>query len=110
MPDRSLQSFADEVVAAEFRQPLKTIQEAVESIGWEFVDRPICCGEPVEVSSMIGPYFAECRTCGRFVRDITGPIFEKPWVCRTFDFKAFPNDTDWERSWIAGQREVRADD
>lgn len=72
----SVQELADALVAPEYRQPVKTLAEALNANGWQYVDRPICCGAEIEISSFIGsPYFAECKTCGKFIVDVTGPRF-----------------------------------
>lgn len=72
----TLQEYADDALRTEYRQPLKTLQEACENVGWEFVDAPTCCGEIVSVHSFIGPYYAERKHCGRFVYDVSGPQFK----------------------------------
>lgn len=57
----SLQVYADKVTHPDFKQPLKTIEEALETMGWENVECPDCCGNPVEIRSMIGSaYYVEC--------------------------------------------------
>jgi hypothetical protein len=98
----TLQEYADKVVAGEYRQPLKTVQEAVAAAGWEWADKPVCCGTQIEVRSFIGSaYMGECMACGRFIVDVSGPTFGNSWV-------NFPDSTKIELSveqrWIAGQR------
>ena len=103
----TLQQFADKVVAPEYRQPLKTVREACEAVGWEFEDKPLCCGKPVIVSNLLGPHLAECKQCGKFIADVTGPSFsENGGAVRFIDRDKFPEDTDWDRSWVAGQRAI----
>lgn len=34
-----------------------------------------CCGEPVSVEALIGPYFAKCKQCGAAIADAAGPSF-----------------------------------
>src|SRR5580698_4076681 len=77
----TLQEYADSIVAEGYRQPLKTIHEALAVHGWD-VDpfpedyKPICCGHEVECRSFLGDaYMARCKTCGKFVLDVTGPSF-----------------------------------
>jgi hypothetical protein len=103
---QSLQEFADAVVAPEFRQPLKTVREACAAVGWEFQDHPVCCGAEIDTRSMFGDaYVGECKTCGRFIADVTGPQFSQSGSSVSFiDRDQFPADTDWGTSWIAGQR------
>lgn len=105
--DQTIQEWADAVVAAEYRQPLKTAEEACAAIGWEFANHPVCCGkEAVRAPWIMGTYHVECETCGKFIRDITGPQFISSGAARVFSSDGFPKDTDWSRTWIAGQREA----
>lgn len=108
-PMKTLQEFADAIVAPAYRQPLKTVREAVEANGWEWADKPACCGKEVDRRSMLGDvYFAQCEACGRFIFDVTGPSFSASGSSVSFiDTKKFPEDTDWTRSWIAGQKARR---
>lgn len=96
----TVQEFADRIVAEEYRQPLKTLEEAVTSVGWQFVDSPECCGAPVTVSGILGPYHAECGACGKFVRDVLGPIFGN--ACVRFPEPKMFSDFDTEKHWISG--------
>ena len=101
----TLKQHADDIVAPEFRQPLKTIRGALGAIGWPNVDHPKCCGVPVKVMSCIGPYFAECQQCGRFIADVSGPMFSESGSSVQFiDRDKFADDTDWDRCWIAGRK------
>lgn len=99
----SLQEYADSVVNQEYRQPLKTLQEAISENGWEAAN-PVCCGNQININSMIGfAYFAQCRVCGRFIADVAGPSFsETGSSVRFIDQDKFTDDTDWTRTWIAG--------
>lgn len=102
---KTLQEWADSVVAPEYRQPLKTVREAVAAHGWEFQDKPVCCGQPIEIRAMFGDaYFGQCETCRKFVVDVAGPSFSQTGSSVSFiDRDKFPADTDWARTWIAGQ-------
>ena len=96
----SAQQFADERIAPEYRQTLKTVSEACTANGWADVDHPICCGKPVEITTFIGsPYFAKCKICRKFIADVTGPSFGNSWVQTVSDEKV---DMDTEALWIAG--------
>lgn len=95
----TLQEYADEIVAPEYRQPLKTIREACEMVGWEFHDKPTCCGQYVTVRSFINAYHAECKSCGRFIRDMSGPMFGNSWVQFLDESKV---DLNTDKSWITG--------
>lgn len=101
MPSKiSLQQFATELVAPEFRQPLKTSEEALAALNWPLVDFPECCGAKVRVQSFIGSaYYAECEKCHKFMWNVTGPRFGNSWVS-TPD----PNliDMNTEHRWITG--------
>lgn len=101
----TLQEFADQIVAQQYRQPLKTVREACDSVGWQFEDKPKCCGVEVTMWSMFGDaYLAQCDTCGKFIVDVTGPSFSQSGSSVQFiDKDAFPDDTEWSRCWIAGQ-------
>lgn len=98
----SAQQMADDLVAPEYRQPLKTLAECLDIHGWEHVDRPICCGAEIKIDSFIGsPYFAECPTCGKFCCDVTGPRFGNGHVSLIDAEKV---DLDTDKLWIAGTR------
>ena len=103
MTDRiSLQEFADRIVAAEYRQPLKTLAEALAVHGWLEVDRPTCCRQPVKITNMLGAtYMVECERCSRFIVDVSGPSFEGSAV-RFIDSEKIDIDTDYR--WIAGRQ------
>ena len=104
MGKRTIQDLADARLAAEYRQPVKTLEQAVEAIGWALEDRPKCCGEEVEISSFIGSaYQAVCRTCGKFIFDVTGPEFNGRAICLPDQDKY---DLDHEARWVSGQ-EIR---
>lgn len=103
----TLQEYADATVAEQYRQPLKTIEEALSVHGWldgpmpdEF--RPVCCEEKTECKSFLGgAYLAVCKKCGNFVYDITAPTFGNSYV--TFpDGEKIDLETDIEHRWIAG--------
>lgn len=102
----TLQEYADKVVAEEYRQPLKTIHEALAVHGWDadpFPEnyKPKCCGSEVTVRSFIGdPYSAECERCGKFIVDVTSPSFGNSWVSVP-DSKQVDLETDFEHRWIA---------
>lgn len=106
---KTLQAWADGIVAPAYRQSLKTVREAVEANGWEFADKPVCCDQPTTMRAMFGDaYFAQCEVCGRFIVDVTGPMFSESGSSVSFiDTEKFPADTDWNRSWIAGQEVPR---
>ena len=98
----SLQEYADKIVDPQYRQPLKTLAEAVAANGWEYVDHPICCGEAVSIRDFLGsPYFAECKKCGRFLVDISGPTFGNSWINLPDNNKIV---LDIDERWIAGQQ------
>ena len=81
----SLQEYADQVVAPEFRQTLKSSEEVAELQGWGEPGSPTCCGNPVDVQSSIGcPYHAECKTCGKFAHAMDGPSFSESGSSVTF--------------------------
>ena len=72
-------------------------------VGWEHVDKPLCCGQPVETRAFIGGcYQAKCDICNTFIYDVTAPQFGNGSV-RCFNSDAFPEDTDWERRWVCGK-------
>lgn len=102
---KSLQEWADAVVAPAYRQPLKTVREAVAANGWEFADKPMCCGQPITTRSMFGDaHFGQCEACGLFIIDVTGPRFSETGSSVSFvDIEKFPADTDWARTWINGK-------
>lgn len=100
---KSLQEFADEIVAPQYRQPLQTAQDVVIINGWQDVESPVCCGEIVTVESMLGsPYHAECRFCGKFARAVDGPNFTGGAVQFLDPDKV---DLDTEHRWIVGVRQ-----
>ena len=102
----SLQDYADSILDLEYRQPLKTLQEAMAENGWELVDKPTCCEEQINIRSMMGlPYFAQCTVCGKFISDISSPKFSETGPAVSFiDQDKFADDTDWNRTWIAGKQ------
>lgn len=101
----TLQEYADASVQERYRQPLKTIEEALAVHGWGVEPLPddylpICCGSRVECRSFIGcTYQAQCKTCGKFVADVTGPSFGSSSV-NFVDSKKV--DVETEKRWIAG--------
>lgn len=99
---KSLQQFADENIKPELRQNLKSAAEIAVAIGWGDPDKPVCCGQPVNVQSMIGsPYFAECEKCGKWAAAVDGPMFSNGGgVVQFLDPDKVDLDTD--RRWIAG--------
>lgn len=103
----TLQEYADATVIEQYRQPLKTIREALAVNGWDadpFPDnyKPTCCGTEVEVNSFIGSaYRAECAKCGKFIFDVTGPSFGNSWVS-VCDSNKVDMETDYDKRWIAG--------
>lgn len=102
----SLQEYADSILAQEYRQPLKTLHEAMAENGWDEVDKPTCCEEQINIRSMMGlPYFAQCVVCGKFISDISSPKFSETGSSVSFiDQDKFADDTDWNRTWIAGKQ------
>jgi hypothetical protein len=102
----TLQEYADSTIPEEYRQPLKTIHEALSIHGWECNPmpddyKPVCCGKEVECRSFLGgAYLAHCRDCGRFVLDITGPSFGNAYVSFP-DGEQVDLETDIEHRWIA---------
>ena len=96
----TVQQLADEVVAPQYRQPVKTLKEALAAVGWAEVDRPTCCGKEVVMQSFLGDaYFAQCEVCRKFIRDVTGPIFGNGHVT-LIDSDTVDLDTD--KQWICG--------
>lgn len=98
----TLQSYADDVLADAYRQPLKTVDEALAEVGWPIEDQPSCCGDPVETRAFLGgAYHAECGKCGRFIHDMTGPSFsENGGSCFLIDGEKV--DVLTEHRWIGG--------
>lgn len=105
---KTLQEFADEVLAPEFRQELKSSEEVVELQGWGSPAEPICCGKPVPTKSFLGcPYHAECETCGKFAHAMDGPSFsESGSSCTFLDGEKVELATNGV--WIIGVRPVEA--
>lgn len=108
----TMQEYADASLADEYRQPLKTIEEALAVHGWD-VDpipdnyRPTCCGGEVKTQSFLGgAYLAICEKCGRFVFDVTAPTFGNSWVTFPSSDK-IDMETDYERRWIAATQAAR---
>lgn len=102
LSERTLQRYADEFLIPEFRQPLKTIEDACTAVGWKFTDRPACCGSEVHVRSLLGgAYEAECLTCGAMIKDIGGPEFGNGHV-RFLESEQFaPGALGVAERWIA---------
>jgi hypothetical protein len=104
----TLQEYADQTVAEPYRQPLKTIHEALSVHGWDadpFPDdyKPICCGSEVSIRSFLGdPYFVQCEACKKFLVDVTGPQFGNSWV-NLPDGEKIDLETDIDHRWIVGQ-------
>lgn len=103
MGKRPVQELADARLAPEYRQPVKTLEEALTAIGWQTgVDVPECCGHPVKISAFIGtPYSAICEKCDRFLFDVTGPEFGNSYVSLP-DGNEYDLDTPCR--WVSGQR------
>lgn len=104
MQKQSLQALADARLAPEWRQSVKTYDEAADALGWDkSLDRPTCCGEPVEIAAMLGSaYKAACSKCDRFVFDITGPEFTGSAVAFV-DGDKF--DLEDKARWVCGDRD-----
>jgi hypothetical protein len=98
--DAEFQRFADARIAPEYRQPLKTVGEALAHIGWPIEDHPHCCGEPVNIRGFLGVCdVAECRLCGKFIARANAPEFGNSWVdLPTID------EPESGRVWLAGVR------
>jgi hypothetical protein len=107
----TLQEYADQIFGLPYRQPLKTIHEALAVHGWDaspFPEdyKPKCCGSEVSVRSFLGSaYRAECKVCHKFILDVTGPTFGNSWASFP-DPKKVDLETDVEHVWIAGSAEV----
>lgn len=107
----TLQEYADQAVAEPYRQPLKTIHEALAVHGWDvnpFPEnyKPTCCGAEVIIRSFLGdPYFVKCESCKKFIVDITGPQFGNSWV-NLPDGQKIDLETDIEHRWIAGEESL----
>jgi len=100
----SIREYAEKVLPIEWRMPLMTVQEACSRVGWEFDDKPNCCGAPVHIDSFFGDaYQAYCETCGRFIHDVLAPSFGNSWV-NVIDTEKIDVETGYERRWIAGQK------
>lgn len=98
----TIQEYADIMVHEKYRQPVMTIADACKKIEWDLVDRPVCCGKEVELYCFLGScYNAVCKTCGKFVADVTGPTFGSGSVTIT-DPDKVDFETDYEKRWIAG--------
>lgn len=103
----TLAEYADAILPEQYKQPLKTISEALDVHGWKpdpFPEeyKPVCCGQETTCSSFLGScYSAMCKTCGRFVLDVTGPTFGNSWVSIP-DTEKVDLETDYEHRWIAG--------
>ena len=96
----TLQKFANSILSPEWQMPLMTAQDACLKVGWKFQDRPECCGIPVEICGFIGcAYECHCKTCRRFIFDVTGPEFGNSWVNIPDSDKV---DMETEERWIAG--------
>lgn len=101
---KSLQQLADERLALEYRQPVKTLDDACKEIGWNKDDDPLlCCGNQVSIRSLWGGITsAECKTCHRFLWDVTAPEIAKTGSAMLFvDQDQYAVD-DAAR-WISGQ-------
>ena len=100
----SIAEYAAKVLPPEFQMPLMSIEGACAKVGWEFEDRPKCCGSEVTVADFIGEaYQALCNTCGRFVFSVTAPRFGNSWV-NVLDSEKVDLETDYEIRWIAGTK------
>lgn len=101
---KTVQELADARLAPEYRQPVKTLDDAMDAVGWSLdVDPPTCCGRPVTVSTFIGDaYQAVCETCKRFVFDVTGPEFSNERACVLLP-SSDEYDLDTDARWVSGQ-------
>ena len=103
----TLQEYADSIAPERYRQPLKTIHEALAVHGWDVEPfpedyKPICCGAKVECRSFLGDtYLARCASCKKFVLDVTGPSFGNSWVSMP-DSEKVDLESDMDQRWIAG--------
>lgn len=95
-----LQSYADKVLDPAYRQPLKSLEDALSALDWPNEDRPKCCGQDVSIRSFLGgAYFAQCECCKKFIADIAGPTFGNSWVNFLDGEKV---DIDTPVRWICG--------
>lgn len=108
----TLQEMADRMLSEEYRQPLKTVAEALAANGWanesdpedgEAIKIPMCCGVELEAVGMLGQvYHLECHTCGKFAHDVTGPSVGENSV-RFVDTEKVDCTGYWDdHCWIAG--------
>jgi len=86
----------------QWKQPLKTVHEAMAVHGWPQTDKPDCCGEPIYIESFIGvPYLGGCKKCGKFVVSVDAPEWGNSWVAPIDPEKV---DLDTDKLWIAATR------
>jgi len=96
-PSMTLQEWFDVTAAPEFKTTLLTIQEACDVLGWRFQDKPICCGEEIEIHSLLGDaYHGQCKKCGKWLHDITVQLGNS-WV----GFPPDSVDSNTLKRWIA---------
>jgi hypothetical protein len=101
---RTVQEMVDTIVAPLYRQPVKTLAEALDALGWEHVDKPTCCGSEVRIRSFLGDaYFVQCDVCKKFAVDVAGTSFGNGSVTLTDPKKV---DLSTGRTWIAGIENV----
>lgn len=100
---KTVQELADSRLKPEYRQPVKTLEAALVSIGWENVDHPSCCGQPVELRGWFGScYSALCTKCRKFIYDVTGPEFSNGGGCVWIPDNSL-YDLDTPERWVCGQ-------
>lgn len=101
-PRMTLQEYADSVLAEEFRQPLKSFEDACASLGWPSDRPPVCCHAAVEVLQWNGDFYKLlCERCGKFIADVLGPSVVDDQICMP-DHSKISEDVDWSIRWIAG--------
>lgn len=97
-PSKTLQEWFDAFAAPEFKGTLLTVEEACDRNGWKFQDKPECCGEPIEINSLIGmAYHGQCKKCGKWIHDVTVQMGNS-WV----QFPSSDVDQDTPKRWVAG--------
>jgi hypothetical protein len=101
----TLQAYADEAIAAKYRQTLKTGEQVASLQGWGDPAAPTCCGNALSVQTCIGnPYFAKCETCGKWAASLDGPSFSESGSSASF-LDTDKVDLDTEATWIIGTAE-----
>jgi len=75
----TLQEWFNEMAAPEYKAELLSAEEICAKFAW-LIDRPVCCGQLVEVRNFIGAsYHAECKICGKWMHDVSVQ-FGNAWV------------------------------